>query len=256
MLMGSFVGRLEELLQTLSVELRNFKEFANWMHVSECLLIPCSCLLNTNCWLFTETSLLRAVVESVQPVEQIPPDRSYVPIDTIRVAEFLQTSFISDRLAPFFVRHPDESLEPFLPPCEFPFRPGDRPSSSPAHVPDPTTPSPRNTRGASRQPSTPTRSLPLRPAYPFIFVFPSELPPDVPRPTLRGFTKRIEVMCEQVFNRSADVIGQSLRVAGSVEITSTKKEEARNGGEREGKDERKSITQMRVVEKVGIFRHH
>ncbi|RUP51576.1 hypothetical protein BC936DRAFT_147264 [Jimgerdemannia flammicorona] len=185
------------------------------------------------------------VVESVQPTEQIPSDRPYVAIDTIRVAEFLQTSFTSDRLASFFVRQPDESLEPFLPPCEFPLRPGGDLDTSSAQT---SIPPPRNLRS---QPE-PARQL-RRPAYPYTFVFPSELPSNMMRPTLRGFSDRLGDMCGRVFDTSANLIGQSLRMLGSVELTKSGEEEIHNGVEGEGGNEHEQrrglLTQMRIVEK-------
>ncbi|RUS32971.1 hypothetical protein BC938DRAFT_473640 [Jimgerdemannia flammicorona] len=234
MLAGSFVGRLQELLKMLNVELRNFKEFAKWLHVIRAALL----------------ALMRhpshaTVVESVQPTEQIPSDRPYVAIDTIRVAEFLQTSFTSDRLASFFVRQPDESLEPFLPPCEFPLRPGGDLDTSSAQT---SIPPPRNLRS---QPE-PARQL-RRPAYPYTFVFPSELPSNMTRPTLRGFSDRLGDMCGRVFDTSANLIGQSLRMLGSVELTKSGEEEIHNGVEGEGGNEHEQrrglLTQMRIVEK-------
>ncbi|ORX98889.1 hypothetical protein K493DRAFT_299660 [Basidiobolus meristosporus CBS 931.73] len=86
MLVGNFVGRLEELLLTIDAELKKFLNFTKW---------------------------LQNVLQKIMPTEEPVPIR-YQPVDILKVAEFLQTSLTNDCLAGFFSKMSQNSMARYL----------------------------------------------------------------------------------------------------------------------------------------------
>lgn len=92
------------------------------------------------------------------------------------IVDFLENSFISDRLSTFFVIQEPVSFEPFLPPVNF----GDKPY--------------------------------LPAAYPFRFKLPQSLPNDIPRPTLPEFLDKMNQIVEEIFASPAQSLQRNLEI--------------------------------------------
>lgn len=92
------------------------------------------------------------------------------------IVDFLENSFISDRLSNFFVMEDPVSFEPFVPSVNF----GDQ-----SYLPQ---------------------------AYPFRFKLPQSLPDDIPRPTLPEFLDKLNQTVDDIFASPAQSLQRKLEI--------------------------------------------
>lgn len=151
-LVGAFHGRYQELITALKKSSESFQEFIAWA---------------------------RYVVQRVVDPGSTPRIACSRPM---LVVDFLQNSFISDRLATFFVSQEPATFEPFLVPVNF----GDQP-----YLPS---------------------------AYPFRFKLPQSLPSDLPRPTLIDFLDKLGQTVDEMFAMPAHSLQRSLKIIKTVPL--------------------------------------
>ncbi|KAK9722803.1 hypothetical protein K7432_002424 [Basidiobolus ranarum] len=160
MLIGSFIGRLEELLLTIDAELKKFQNFTKW---------------------------LQNVLQKIMPTEEPIPIR-YLPVDILKVAEFLQTSLTQDCLAGFFSKMKKSDMNWYL--MELEKRSNMKKSGSCL--------------------------------YPHNFTFPKEIlnDCDIPFVSIRDFFQELDGRCKQLLDVPAKLIGNTFQQIQSTSLKS------------------------------------